>query len=62
MALADDGIMLAAKHKTWQESEPAEDEKWVAQQFIWSHPNLDYRRVLEGENHEPATRLSDETL
>ena len=47
---------------TWQESEAAGDEKWVAQQFVWSHPNLDFRRVLDDENHEPPTRLSEETL
>ena len=43
-------------------AEAAVDEKWVAQQFIWSHPMLDWRRVLEEENWEPRARLSDDTI
>ena len=49
-------------YNAFHESEPAVDEKWVAQQFIWSHPNLDWRRVLDRENWEPPARRSHETI
>ena len=43
-------------YNVWHEGEAAQDEKWVAQQFIWSHPGLDWRRVLDRENWEPEER------
>lgn len=49
-------------YNAYHESEAAEDEKWVAQQFIWSHARLDWRRVLDAENLEPEQRLSDSSL
>jgi len=36
--------------------------KWVAQQFIWSHPRLDWTRVLDAENHEPNICRTEEVL
>ena len=49
-------------YNAYHEAEAAVDEKWVAQQFIWSHPRLDWRRVLEEENWEPGKRRSDDTI
>ena len=51
-------------YNAFHEAEPPEEPpcKWVAQQFIWSHPKLDFRRVLEAENWEPARRRSDDVL
>ena len=39
-----------------RKGEAAGDEKWIAQQFIWSHPGLNFRRVLDRENWEPSRR------
>jgi hypothetical protein len=36
--------------------------KWVAQQFIWSHPRLDWTRVLEAENHQPSRFRTDDVI
>ena len=49
-----------AYHEAEPPIEPA--EKWVAQQFIWSHERLDYARMLEPENHEPSERRSEDTI
>ena len=49
-------------YNAYHEAEAAVDEKWVAQQFIWSHPRLDFRRLLEAENHEPKERRSSTTI
>ena len=49
-------------YNAYHEAEAAVDEKWVAQQFIWSHPRLDWRRILEKENWEPSGRRSDDTI
>ena len=48
----------------YHEAEPPLEppEKWVAQQFIWSHPRLDFRRVLEPENWEPPGRRSEDVI
>lgn len=49
-------------YNAYHESEAAVDEKWVVQQFIWTHGNLDWARVLDAENLEPQKRLSSTTL
>lgn len=50
-------------YNAYHEAEPTVDEtKWVAQQFIWSHERLDWRAVLDAENHEPSTRRSDDVI
>ena len=48
----------------YHEAEPpiAPPEKWVLQSFIWSHPRLDWTRVLEEENWEPPRRRSDDVI
>ena len=38
----------------------AGETKYVAQQFIWSHPGLAWRDVVDAENWEPARPLTDE--
>jgi len=52
----------ATDFNAYHEAEAAIDEKWVAQQFIWSHPRLDWRRVLDVENHEPTERRDGVTI
>ena len=49
-------------YNAYHQAEPAVDEKWILQQFIWSHGNLDWTRVLDAENLEPKQRLSSSTL
>lgn len=51
-------------YNAYHEAEPPGDgcEKWVLQQFVWSHPKLDWRRVLEAENWEPPRRRSKDSL
>ena len=51
-------------YNAYHEAEPPEEGcvKWVAQQFIWSHSRLDWKRVLDEENHEPSTRRSADTI
>ena len=39
-------------YNAFHDAEPAIDEKWIAQQFIWSHP-LEWSRVLDAENLLP---------
>ena len=39
-------------YNAFHDAEPAVDEKWIAQQFIWSHP-LEWSRVLDAENLLP---------
>jgi len=49
-------------YNVWHEAEPAVDEKYIAQQFCWSHAGLDWRRVLDRENWEPRKRRCPLTL
>ena len=51
-------------YNAYHEAEPPVEppEKWVLQSFIWSHPRLDFTRVLEPENWEPRSRLSDDVI
>jgi hypothetical protein len=51
-------------YNAFHEAEPPTEpeEKWVAQQFIWSHPRLDWTRVLDDENWEPRRRRSADTI
>jgi len=56
------GVGGYTDYNAYHEAEAAVDEKWVAQQFVWSHPRLDWRRVLEAENWEPKRRRSDDTI
>ena len=51
-------------YNAFHEAEPPGEGgvKYVAQQFIWSHPKLDWTRVLEEENWEPCTPVSDDII
>lgn len=51
-------------YNAFHEAEPPTEphEKWIAQQFIWSHPKLDFARVLDTENLEPPARRSADTI
>ena len=51
-------------YNAFHEAEPPGEGcvKYVCQQFIWSHPRLDWTRVLDEENWEPQTRISDDTI
>ena len=48
-------------YNAYHMAEPALEEKWILQSFIWSHA-LEWRRVLDSENLEPPERLSQEIL
>ena len=41
---------------------PVECEKWILQQFVWSHRRLDWTRVLDEENWPPSERRSSDTI
>ena len=45
-----------------EEAEPAVDEKWVLQAFIWSHERLHWPAILDDENLEPDGPLSSSRL
>ena len=50
-------------YNAYHESEPPVDcDKWVAQQFIWSHARLDFERILEAENHQPRECRSQDVI
>ena len=51
-------------YNAFHEAEPPADGcvKYVAQQFVWSHPKLDWTRVLEDENWEPPSRRCEDTI
>jgi len=49
-------------YNAYHEAEPAIDDKWIVQQFVWSHGNLDWARVLDVENLEPPSCLSSSRL
>jgi hypothetical protein len=49
-------------YNAYHEAEPAIDEKWIAQQFVWTHAGLDWRRVLDEASCEPSRRRSSTTL
>jgi len=48
-------------YNAYHEAEPPESgDKWVAQQFVWSHERLDWERILEPENLPPrSSRTAD---
>ena len=51
-------------YNAFHEAEPpdAGSTKWVLQQFVWSHPRLDWQRVLDEENWEPRRWRSEDQL
>lgn len=51
-------------YNAYHEAEPPVEppEKWVLQSFIWSHPRLDFTRVLEPENWQPKRRRNDDII
>lgn len=49
-------------YNAYHESEAAVDDKWVLQQFVWSHSKLAWPRVLDAENLEPERCLSPSQL
>ena len=51
-------------YNAFHEAEPPGDGciKYVAQQFIWSHPRLDWKRVLDEENWEPDERRTEDAI
>ena len=49
-------------YNAFHEAEPAVDEKWVLQAFIWSHERLHWPAILDDENLEPDGPLSSSRL
>ena len=48
--------------RRYHEGAAAVDAKFVAQQFIWSHPRLSWCDVVDDENLEPYSALTSEVF
>ena len=51
-------------YNAYHEAEPPIEppEKWILQSFIWTHPKLDWARVLEEENLPPMERRTADVI